>query len=153
MAVPKFLEHNRIKLNDHHAIRFQKCCIATRDKYRIPEEIKSLNRSEYLLPEDLFNLKKLPTDILILGSDKIGLELAQGHRRLGTHVTIIDSRNDIVGLIDHDCVQYLEKQLLQDGIKILKNIRISKITKNEKMNKIEVHFEKVKGIAKIIYFS
>ena len=57
MAIPKFLEHNRIKLNDHHAIRFQRACIATKDKYHIPHEIKSLNRSEYLLSEDIFNLK------------------------------------------------------------------------------------------------
>ena len=76
MAIPKFLDHNRIKLNDHHAIRFQRACIATKDKYRIPSEVKSLNRSEFLLPEDFFNLKKMPTDILVFGTEKVGIEIA-----------------------------------------------------------------------------
>jgi pyruvate/2-oxoglutarate dehydrogenase complex dihydrolipoamide dehydrogenase (E3) component len=76
IASPKFVENNRIKLNDHHSIRFQRACIATKDKFRIPNEINSLKRSEYLLPEDIFNLRELPADLLVLGSDCVGLEIA-----------------------------------------------------------------------------
>ena len=153
MASPKFLEHNRIKLNDHHAIRFQKACIATKDKYRIPEFMNSLNRSEYLLPDDFFKLNEMPTELLVIGTERIGLEIAQGLARLGCQVSVMESQNSILSFIDHDCVIYLEQKLKKEGVRFFKNTKMLKMTKDEKQDKIVVHFEKIQGIKNVLKFN
>ena len=61
-----------------------------------------------MLPDGIFELKELPQDLLIIGTESIGLELGQGLARLGSKVTIIETNQDILNLMDHDCVLYLE---------------------------------------------
>lgn len=86
--------------------RFQKACIATRDKPFIPE-IEGIKGIGYLLPDTIFNLTELPREMLIIGSEPVGLELGQGFARLGSKVTIMTNNSRL--LPREDSVAHLQK--------------------------------------------
>ena len=64
--------------------------------------ILGLNEIKYLTSETLWDLKKLPKKLLILGGGPIGCELSQAFSRLGSEVTLVEMGERIMPKEDLD---------------------------------------------------
>ena len=63
--------------------------LATGSRAKIPN-IKGLDKVNYLTNESLFDLRKSPRHLAIIGGGPIGQEMAQAHARQGVKTTIIE---------------------------------------------------------------
>lgn len=92
--------------------------IATGAEPRVPK-IPGLEKIPYLTSENLWNLRKLPKRLLVLGGGAIGLELAQSFQRLGSQVTIVEKERRLLFKEDEDVSQFIEDQLREEGVILL----------------------------------
>ena len=90
--------------------------IATGSRPAVPP-IPGLADVPYLTNETLFANATLPDHLLILGGGPIGLEMAQAHRRLGSHVTVIEARQPF-GQDDPELAAVVLERLAAEGVEI-----------------------------------
>ena len=91
--------------------------IATGSRAFIPS-IKGLDTVPYLTNETLWQQRKAPKHLLVLGGGPIGMEMAQAHRRLGCEVTVIDAQ-DALGRDDPEAAHVVKQALRAEGVTIL----------------------------------
>jgi dihydrolipoamide dehydrogenase len=94
--------------------------IATGSRPLVPQ-IEGLEETGYLTNEDVFNLIRLPSSLVIAGGGPIGVELGQAFRRLGTDVTIIEGLDRILPREDPEVSATLTEVLRSEGINIVTN--------------------------------
>ena len=94
--------------------------IATGSRPLVPQ-IEGLEETGYLTNEDVFNLIRLPSSLVIAGGGPIGVELGQAFRRLGTDVTIIEGLDRILPREDPEVSATLTEVLRSEGINIATN--------------------------------
>ncbi len=68
-----------------------------------------------------------PKRAVIVGTGFIGFELLENFLHLGMDVTVVELANKITPNLDEDMATYLENQLLEKGINIIKQVAISNI--------------------------
>ena len=73
--------------------------------------IEGLDKINYLTSENLWNLRKLPRKLVILGGGPIGSEMAQAFSRLGSEVTIVEMSSQIMSREDSDVVRTSERTI------------------------------------------
>ena len=78
---------------------------------------------------DLFELKSLPSSLVIMGSGYIGLEFASIFNNMGCRVTLISRRDLVLRGFDHDVRKFLNLQLQNAGITVLNNDTVSGVQK------------------------
>ncbi len=81
--------------------------------------IKGLNKISYLTSDNLWQIKTLPQELLILGGGPIGCELAQAFSRLGSQVTLVEMAPRLMIREDPEVSALIEKTFRQEGIKLL----------------------------------
>jgi pyruvate/2-oxoglutarate dehydrogenase complex dihydrolipoamide dehydrogenase (E3) component len=77
--------------------------------------------------ENIFEIKNLPKEFVFIGGGPINCELGQAFSRLGSKVTILNTGNRILEKESVEASNILEKQFIDEGIKIINNIKIEKI--------------------------
>jgi pyruvate/2-oxoglutarate dehydrogenase complex dihydrolipoamide dehydrogenase (E3) component len=83
----------------------------------------------YLNSTSIMELDAVPEHLLVLGGGYVGLEFGQLFRRLGSKVTIIQSRGQLFTGEDPDVAQEVARILEQDGIEILLNATAKRVSK------------------------
>jgi pyruvate/2-oxoglutarate dehydrogenase complex dihydrolipoamide dehydrogenase (E3) component len=76
--------------------------------------------------ETVFSQRTLPNRLLVLGGGPIGLEMAQAFQRLGSHVTVVEFMDQILGPEDTDIADILRSKLEKEGMKILSSTKAVK---------------------------
>ncbi len=104
--------------------------IATGSKPFIPS-IEGLANIEFLTNRNIFDLKKQPKHLIVLGAGPIGLELGQGFAHLGSKVSIIDKGNGLFLKDEPEVGPIMEKVLHSDGIGLHLNAVIERIEKSD----------------------
>ena len=110
--------------------------IATGSRPAIPS-IPGLGDTPFLTNESIFDNRKCPEHLLIIGGGAIGMEMAQAHRRLGAKVTVLEAF-DPLSKDDPELVQIVLEQLKAEGIEILARVKISSVKKAGKNIKITI---------------
>lgn len=126
LGTAKFINKNTIKVNNEE-YSAKKIIIATGSRpreLRIPG-IERLGKDQYLTNENIFNIKKLPKRLLVIGGGPIGCELGQAFARLGSKVTII-ARSTILNKESKE-VQKIMNETLEKELTILNNTKPLKI--------------------------
>jgi len=138
--------HGRGVLADNHTVRVNDrvitgkyIVIATGSGPAVPP-IPGLNKVPYFTNKNIFNMKKLPEKLVILGGGAIGLELGQGFCHLGSEVEIIDMAAELFPKDDQEAGRLMESVLRGEGITFTLSSVIKEIKKNGK--KISVVIEK-----------
>jgi pyruvate/2-oxoglutarate dehydrogenase complex dihydrolipoamide dehydrogenase (E3) component len=72
----------------------------------------------FLTTDTFFDLRDLPSDLLIVGGGPVGLELGQALRRLGSNVTIVERANRLLPREDEDAAQVIHDSLVDDGVRL-----------------------------------
>ena len=100
--------------------------IATGSKPRIPH-LDGLADVPYLTNETLFALDVLPEHLIILGAGAVGIEMAQGFRRLGAAVTVIAPK-PALGRDDREAAELLLARLRDEGVKFETGLEATQVS-------------------------
>jgi pyruvate/2-oxoglutarate dehydrogenase complex dihydrolipoamide dehydrogenase (E3) component len=95
-------------------VRARRFVLATGSRPAIPP-IPGLPAVPYLTNETLFQLAQRPKHLIIVGGGPIGIEMAQGFRRLGSAVTVIESAEPLAKE-DPELAQPVLDRLRAEGV-------------------------------------
>jgi pyruvate/2-oxoglutarate dehydrogenase complex dihydrolipoamide dehydrogenase (E3) component len=84
-----FLDKTTVEAG-HYLVRARRFVVATGSSPVIPP-IPGLDEVRYLTNETIFDVNERIQHLIVLGGGPIGFEIAQAHRMLGAHVTIVDA--------------------------------------------------------------
>ncbi len=98
-------------------LRFRKAAICTGARAAAPS-IPRIVEAGYLTNETVFSLTELPRRLAVIGGGPIGCELAQAFARLGSEVTLLASREQLLPREDRDAARIVENALNRDGVRI-----------------------------------
>jgi pyruvate/2-oxoglutarate dehydrogenase complex dihydrolipoamide dehydrogenase (E3) component len=116
--------------------------IATGSRAAIPP-IDGLAEAGYLTNEQVFTRSEQPETLAIIGAGPIGCELGQAFQRLGTAVTLISNREGLLAREDPEVALVVEQQLREEGIKIVKNAKVEKVTCHQGKKELWLGQEKI----------
>jgi len=124
-APAKFKDRNTVVAGDIE-IRARRFVIATGSKPALPA-IPGIDSGPYLTNESIFDLTERPEHLIIIGAGPTGLELAQGFRRLGSSVTVIEAAQPL-DKDDPECTAIVLAQLEREGVVIRSGVNVVDIT-------------------------
>ena len=114
-----FINQNSIEVNGNtlHGDTF---IIATGSKAK---HLQSLDHSSknVMTAKDIFNLKKLPKSMTIIGAGAIGVEFAYFFNAFGTSITLLEAQENILPNEDLEVSQWMHKVLKRKKIDIQTN--------------------------------
>ena len=99
-------------------LRAPRIVVATGSKPAVPP-IDGIADTPYLTNETLFDLDRLPEHLVIVGGGVIGMEMAQGFRRLGSAVTVVEP-GELMGRDDPDSVAVVREAMKNEGVRFIK---------------------------------
>jgi pyruvate/2-oxoglutarate dehydrogenase complex dihydrolipoamide dehydrogenase (E3) component len=122
----RLIARNTLSVNGDqiHAARIILC---TGSRPSIPP-IDGLNDVPYLTNETLFDLKRLPQRLLVLGAGATGLEMGQAFRRLGSQVTVIDVEQRLLPREDADIAACAQRLLVREGLQFLLGAQVKRVS-------------------------
>ncbi len=100
--------------------------IATGSKPRNPNNVP-FDNEKILDSTRLLSIDHVPKTLIVLGGGIIGSEYASFFAALGTEVTVIDKRDHLLPLLDHEIGLHLQKALNTIGLKVIGNKEPDKI--------------------------
>lgn len=115
------VSNKELKVNDR-SIHFDNLIIATGAGSKIPDiqgVDKGISNNILIDHKGIYNLKELPKEIVILGSEVYAVEFATLFNALGSKVTILTEKNSLLGSFDSELSTLLERQLKKDGVKLV----------------------------------
>jgi len=128
-------------------VRGDKIVIGTGTHATLPE-IPGLAESKPMTHIEALELDHIPEHLLVLGGGYVGLELAQGLRRFGSRVTVIDHNDRLTHKEDEDVSQALEELFRDEGIELALGTRVSGVEgKSDEVVKLRVVQD---GVEKIL---
>lgn len=87
-----------------------------------------LREAQPLTHIEALELDEIPEHLLVVGGGYVGVELAQAMRRFGSKVTVIDRNERLMSKEDPDVCEALRSLLADEGIAILLNARIERVS-------------------------
>lgn len=123
------ISENLVVSIDDDKIKGQDILLATGGKPFIPP-IKGLDKVNYLTTDSFFDMKELPTTMLIIGGGVISVELAFAMAPLGTKVTIVEVAPDILLTEDVDARKIIKKELQRKNIQTIVKADIQEVKKD-----------------------
>ncbi len=127
-------EENRIL----YQVKGEFFLIATGSKPRNPINVP-FDHKQVLDSTRLLSIDYVPRTMVVLGGGIIGSEYASFFAALGTEVTVVDKRDHLLPLLDHEIGLHLQKALTSIGLKVLGNKEPERIEKVGEM--VEVTFK------------
>ena len=115
----RILSPHKVQINNK-VITCRSIIIATGASPLVPK-IPGLDEIDYLTSENIWNLKKLPKNFLIIGGGPIGMEMAQAFSRLGSNVTIVEMAPKVLLKEDDDVIDFVIENFKKENINILTN--------------------------------
>ncbi len=122
----QFTDARTVAVDGGPTIRARRFVIATGSRAFVPP-IPGLDSVPYMTNETIFDQTTCPAHLLIIGAGPIGLEMAQAHVRLGARVTVIDGAQAL-GRDDPDAAAVVLAQLRAEGIEVIENAKVEKIS-------------------------
>ncbi len=141
-AEARFRDRRTVMAGDYE-IRARRFVIATGSSPLVPP-IPGVDEVGYLTNETVFDLKRLPGHLVIVGGGPVGLELAQAYVRLGSLVTVIESAVAL-GREDPELAAVALRSIRADGVEIRENSKVVRVEKRGR-NGVRVHVEQ-EGVA------
>ncbi len=118
------VEGGGVTVNAKHIV------VATGSRAFVPP-IEGLKGTPYLTNETIFENRKQPKHLIVIGGGPIGVELAQAHARLGSEATIIEGAPSILGKDDPELVEVVRAQLKEDGVRLIEGAMVENVSGDE----------------------
>lgn len=121
---PRFVDDHVVEVDGGH-VSAKTWIVSTGSGPALPP-VKGLANVPFWTNETAFIQRTLPARLLVLGGGPIGLEMAQAFQRLGSHVTVVEFMDQILGPEDTDIADVLRSRLETEGMEILTNTKAVK---------------------------
>jgi len=125
-AQANFLDKNTVEAG-RFLIRARRFVVATGSSPVIPP-IPGLDEVPYYTNETIFDVSERIQHLIVLGGGPIGMEIAQAHRMLGAHVTVIDAAT-ILGREDPEAARIVIDRFTDAGIMLKPGTRVERVEK------------------------
>ena len=130
-ASPRFLSPQKLELifNDgsKRVLTARRFCISTGSRPVVPP-IDGLEEAGFITNEEVFNLTRLPEELIVLGGGPVGLELGQALARFGSQVTIVEMGPRLLSKEDPEVSTTITNVLRSEGVRVLLNQKAVKIS-------------------------
>ncbi|MBU8911640.1 MAG: FAD-dependent oxidoreductase, partial [Desulfobacterales bacterium] len=113
----KIVSPFKVKVNDR-ILTTKNIIVATGAKPMVPD-LPGLEKIDYLTSDNIWDIRTLPENLVVLGAGPIGCELAQGFSRLGSNVTLVQRGSQIMKKEDPDAAQMVLERFRAEGITVL----------------------------------
>jgi len=120
-AAARFINTREVEAGDA-IIRARRFVIATGSSAALAP-IPGLDQVPYLTNETVFENRKCPEHLIIIGAGPIGMEIGQAHRRLGAKVTLIEMAQAL-SRDDPELAAIAITALRNEGVEILEETDI-----------------------------
>ena len=117
----RFVDDSTI-ITGEQTIRSRHFLLVTGARPAIPE-ISGLDQVPYLTYAQIFENRRLPQSLIVIGAGPVGAEVSQAYQRLGCQVTLIGER--LLPKEDADVRQSLRKVFEREGIHLLPQRAVS----------------------------
>ena len=124
----RFKDHKTVTVAAHgkeHEITARRFVIATGSRAALPA-IEGLVATPHFTNETIFELKRCPAHLVVIGGGPVGLELAQAFRRLGAQVTVLEAAIPLAH-DDPECAAIVLQQLRAEGIVIRAGVSVTRV--------------------------
>ena len=105
--------------------------LATGSRPRLPEWA-SIDKERILTTRDAYPPDEIPGHLVVVGSGVTGVEFVHMFASLGSKVTLIVSRQQVLPQKDPEAAALLEQNFLDRGVQLLKGARATQITRRGK---------------------
>ncbi|MBK6596805.1 MAG: FAD-dependent oxidoreductase [Proteobacteria bacterium] len=124
LGAAKFLDASRVQVGAQ-TLTAKKFVIATGARAFVPP-VPGL--AEHALSnESIFELRKQPQRLAVLGGGPIGCELAQAFARLGTEVHLIEMQSRVLPIEDEAASPAVQSALLVDGVQLHLDTKVTAV--------------------------
>ncbi len=113
----KIVSPFEVKVDDN-ILTTRNIIVATGAKPMVPD-LPGLDKIGYLTSDNIWDIRKQPKTLLVLGAGPIGCELAQGFSRLGSKVILVHRGSMIMKKEDSDAAKIVLDKFADEGIKVL----------------------------------
>ncbi|HEY1871719.1 MAG TPA: FAD-dependent oxidoreductase, partial [Chitinophagaceae bacterium] len=140
-----FIKDRELKIalqnGDEEIISAEKIFINTGGRPTIPK-IEGLDAVSYLDSTSIMELDELPEHLIIIGAGYISLEFGQMFRRFGSKVTMLEHTEHFLSREDEDVSDEVKKFLEDDGIEILTNCPVTKVSSASKKISVTININR-----------
>ncbi len=130
-AIPRFVSPHQLELmapdGTKKSISAKRFCISTGSRPAVPP-IDGLKDAGFITNEEVFQLKKLPETLIVLGGGPIGLELGQSFARFGSHVTVVEMDTRLLPNEDEEVSATIAEIVRAEGLTLLLNHKAVRVT-------------------------
>lgn len=105
--------------------RFILLCTGSRP---VVPPIPGLVEAGFITSETLFTLERAPASMIMIGGGPISIEMAQGLRRLGVPVTVLQKGSGILPRDEPELVDRLGGILREEGVDLRLDVQIERVT-------------------------
>jgi pyruvate/2-oxoglutarate dehydrogenase complex dihydrolipoamide dehydrogenase (E3) component len=123
-AQASFLDNNTVEAG-RLLIRARRFIVASGSSPVIPP-IPGLDTVPYFTNETIFDVSERIQHLIVLGGGPIGMEIAQAHRMLGAHVTMIDAAS-FLGNEDPEATRVIIERLAESGVLMHAGTRVERV--------------------------
>lgn len=113
----RFTGEDTLEVNGH-SIRGRHFLIATGSQPRTPD-IPGLREAGFLTNESVFNLQRLPGELVVLGGGPVGCELAQAFARLGSRVTLLQRPERLLPREEPAASEAVRARFEREGVRVV----------------------------------
>jgi pyruvate/2-oxoglutarate dehydrogenase complex dihydrolipoamide dehydrogenase (E3) component len=124
-----FIDGRTIEVGENQ-IRAKTFIISTGSSPFVPP-LEGLEKISYLTNESIFELKRLPGSMIVLGGGPVGVELSQAINRLGTRVTLVEMMPNLVFREEKEFSEILENRLSEEGVVLKLGFKAVKVSRTE----------------------
>ncbi len=90
--------------------------------------VEGLEEAGYLTSENIFELERAPRSVVAIGGGPIAIEMAQGLRRLGLGVTVLQRGDGILTKDEPELVALLTEVLVEEGVDLQLGVAVDRVT-------------------------
>jgi NAD(P)H dehydrogenase (quinone) len=103
--------------------------LATGSRPRVPD-FAAVDGERVLTTRDAYPPPEIPSHVIVIGSGVTGVEFTHMFSALGSKVTLVVSRQQVLPLKDAEVAAVLEEEFLRRGVKLLKGARATGIDRS-----------------------
>jgi pyruvate/2-oxoglutarate dehydrogenase complex dihydrolipoamide dehydrogenase (E3) component len=110
---------------DGQELPYDRLVLATGSRPAIPP-IDGLDAVEYWTNREATRTHRIPRSLVVMGGGPVGAELAQFFSRMGSHVTIVERGQHLLGRVHPDAGELLAELFREEGIDVRVGVGIDR---------------------------
>jgi len=132
-------ENVKAKLNDGSEITLKAEVVLIATGAR-PRELASavIDGERILNWKQLYEFTELPSELIVVGSGVTGAEFAGAYQALGSQVTLVSSRDQVLPGEDSEAAKVVQDVFAKRGMKVLSQTRAVQVTRTESGVSVEL---------------